>query len=118
MEERKITCINCPMGCRMRVELKDGAVVSVKDNFCKRGEKYARQECIEPLRMITAVARLRDRRMPISVKTAEPIPKVKIFDCMQEINRSVFSPPIRTGEVLIKNIAGTDTDLVATKTID
>ena len=52
-----ITCINCPMGCRMEVTLEDGAVVSVKGNTCKRGDLYAHQECTQPLRMITAVAR-------------------------------------------------------------
>lgn len=118
MEERKITCINCPMGCRMSVKLDGGVVLSVEDNFCKRGEKYARQECVEPLRMITAVARVEGRRTPVSAKTAEPIAKARIFDCMQEINSSVFTPPIRMGDTLIENLAHTGIALIATKNID
>ena len=30
----EITCINCPMGCRMRVEVEEGRVVSVSGNAC------------------------------------------------------------------------------------
>ena len=40
----EITCINCPVGCRLNVELENGQVVSVTGNTCKRGETYARQE--------------------------------------------------------------------------
>ena len=36
--EQTITCINCPVGCRMTVTLENGAFVSVSGNTCKRGE--------------------------------------------------------------------------------
>ena len=43
--EQTITCINCPVGCRMTVRLSDsGEVISVTGNTCPRGDKYARQE--------------------------------------------------------------------------
>ena len=70
-----ITCINCPVGCRMEVTLEDGAVISVKGNTCKRGDTYAHQECVQPLRMITAVAPVEGSIMPVSCKTRTPIPK-------------------------------------------
>ena len=38
MEEKLITCINCPMGCRMTVTMENGEVVKVSGNTCKRGE--------------------------------------------------------------------------------
>ena len=48
--EQIITCINCPVGCRMTVSLNEtGEVVSVSGNTCARGEKYAHQECTLPL---------------------------------------------------------------------
>ena len=54
-EEKVVTCINCPMGCRVTVRFEDGEIVSVEGQTCKRGETYARQECVEPRRMVTAV---------------------------------------------------------------
>ena len=41
--EQAITCINCPMGCRMTVTLEGGKVTAVSGNTCKRVEKYAQQ---------------------------------------------------------------------------
>ena len=39
----EVTCINCPVGCRMKVTMEGGTVVSVTGNQCKRGATYARQ---------------------------------------------------------------------------
>ena len=41
MESRNLTCIGCPMGCLMTVEMENGEVVSVTGNTCKRGDDYA-----------------------------------------------------------------------------
>ncbi|MDO5022996.1 MAG: DUF1667 domain-containing protein [Eubacteriales bacterium] len=117
MQQKEITCISCPMGCRMTVTLDNGEVTKVEGNTCKRGEVYARQECVSPMRMVTAVAPVKGSLMPVSLKTSTPIPKDKIKECMEEINRAEFSLPILLGDVLIKNIAGTGADIVATKDI-
>ena len=83
MSERIITCINCPMGCRMTVALdENGAVTAVKGNTCKRGDTYARQEVTMPVRMVTAVVPVAGSGMPVSVKTRTPIPKKEIPACM------------------------------------
>lgn len=55
-------------------------------NVCKRGERYAHQECIAPERMVTAVIPVEGRTMPVSVKTRSPIPKKDIFNCMRQLS--------------------------------
>ena len=44
METRELTCIGCPMGCALTVELNGSEVVSVTGQTCKRGEDYAKKE--------------------------------------------------------------------------
>ena len=112
-----ITCINCPMGCRMEVTLENDTVVSVKGNTCKRGETYAHQECTQPLRMVTAVAPVENSAVPVSLKTRTPIPKAKIEACMRAIDALSLSAPIEAGDVLIADVAGTGVDVIATKSI-
>ena len=43
MEKRELTCIGCPMGCPLTVELENGAVTAVYGNTCPRGDAYARR---------------------------------------------------------------------------
>ena len=112
-----ITCINRPMGCRMEVTLEDDQVISVKGNTCKRGETYAHQECTLPLRMITAVAPVRNSDVPVSLKTRTPIPKAKIDACMRAIDALELTAPIHAGDVLIENVVDTGVDVIATKSI-
>ena len=117
-ETETITCINCPVGCRMQVVHEGENVLSVTGNTCKRGEIYARQECVAPLRMVTAVAPVKDREMPVSLKTRTPIPKKLISDCMKTVMEKPFTAPIHAGDVLIPDVCGTGVDVIATKTVE
>ena len=117
MEERIITCINCPMGCRVTVRLENGSVTQVSGNTCKRGESYARQEVVEPLRMVTAVVPVEGSVLPLSVKTAAPIPKALIADCMRCLSGLSVQPPIAAGSVVVANICGTGVDVIATRSV-
>ena len=43
----ELTCIVCPLGCRMTVE-KDGDNFIVTGNTCPRGKEYAVKELTNP----------------------------------------------------------------------
>lgn len=116
--EQQITCINCPVGCRMTVTLENGQVTSVTGNTCKRGLLYAQQECVAPERMVTAVIAVEDRKTPVSVKTRTPIPKVKIFECMKQLAATQVKAPVHMGDVVCSNVCGTGVDVIATKTVE
>ncbi len=118
MSEKTITCIGCPMGCRLTVRLENGKVKSVDGAGCGRGAVYARQECVCPTRMVTSSVHVPGRRGPLSVKTARPVPKDKIFACLDEIHKLVAVPPVRMGDVLLKDVGGTGVDVVATSEVD
>ncbi|NLG56838.1 MAG: DUF1667 domain-containing protein [Clostridiales bacterium] len=117
MTEQEITCISCPVGCRMQVTVENGELIQVTGNACKRGEIYARQECLRPERMVTAVAPVEGSAAPVSLKTQRPIPKDKIADCMREIQQLKLRLPILLGDVLLEDVAGTGVSLVATRSL-
>ena len=113
---RTITCIICPRGCTLEAEIKDDNVV-VSGNFCPRGVNYATDECLHPTRTVTSSLRVENRvDTMVSVKTANPIPKENIFDLMDIIRTTSVSAPVKLGDVLIKDLFGTD--IIATKNID
>ena len=114
----ELTCINCPVGCRLQATLQNGAVVSVTGNQCKRGENYARQECVAPQRMITAVIPVAGCKTPLSVKTRKPIPKAQMLACMQALSQVVVSAPVAAGTVILADICGTGVDVIATKNVN
>lgn len=59
----------------MQVIVEDGEVAEARGNTCRRGAVYAKQECIVPQRMVTAVVKAQNSKFPVSVKTQAPIPK-------------------------------------------
>ncbi len=116
-EARSVTCIRCPVGCRVSVTLQSGEIATVQGNQCGLGESYARQECICPKRVVTAVAPVAGSAMPVSLKTESAIPREKIGACMRAIHSLKLHLPIRAGEVLLYNVADTGVNLVATKSL-
>ena len=100
--KRELTCIVCPQGCSLKVEINDGKI-TVTGNTCPRGEKYAVAECTHPERCVTTTARC-DNGEVVAVKTDRAIPKEKIFECMKIINKQIVTLPISIGDVIIKDV--------------
>ncbi|MDY5730013.1 MAG: DUF1667 domain-containing protein [Eubacteriales bacterium] len=113
----EFTCISCPVGCRLHVEVEGDKVISVEGNACPRGVKYANQEAVAPQRIVTAVVHLQNSKTPLSVKTEDTIPKEKIFDVMVELNNAKLYAPIKIGDVVLQDICQTGVNIIATKTV-
>ncbi len=110
---RELTCIICPRGCNLKVEFNsDGSVKSVSGNGCKRGITYAENECAHPMRTVTTTVRCADGRI-VPVKTADVVPKEKVFEVMREISSIRPEGKICVGDVIIENVCGTGASVVA-----
>ena len=110
---RELTCIVCPRGCALRVEIEEGKDLIVTGNACPRGVQYAIDECTHPMRTITSTVRAANGSV-VPVKTSTTIPKELMFDCMKAINAAVIELPAQIGDVVIENLLGTGADVVIT----
>lgn len=104
---RELACIRCPLGCQIEVKMNADSkeILEISGNGCQRGEDYASSECTHPERIVTSTVMSREG-IPVPVKTERPIPKEKVFDCMQLINSAVVSLPVSAGEVIIGEAFG------------
>ena len=85
---------------------------------CKEGIQYAQTEALDPRRMLTSSILVHDGEWPlVSIKTTKPVPKKKIFSLLKEIQTTTVKAPINRGDILIHNIANSNIDIIATKTI-
>ena len=117
MEKRELTCISCPMGCQMTVYMDNGDI-KVTGNTCKRGEIYAKKEVTDPRRVVTSSVRVKNGElMRVSVKTETDIPKERIFDCMADIFKAEAIAPVKIGDIIIENCAGTGIAVIATRNV-
>ena len=116
MEKRELICIGCPMGCPLTVEMNGTEVVSVTGNTCPRGDAYARKEVTNPTRIVTSTVKVEGGKVDmVSVKTKEDIPKGKIFECVKALKGVTVKAPVHIGDVILKDVAGTGVDIIATK---
>ncbi len=114
--QKNIICVACPMGCGVTVEISDsGEIISVTGNTCKRGDTYARTECTNPVRSLATTVKVIDGLYNVvPCKSAGSLPKDKIIECMEIINKASAKAPVKLGDILIENILETGINIVAT----
>ncbi len=110
--KRELTCIVCPIGCPLSVEIENNRVLNVSGNTCPRGKKYAEDECTNPQRVVTSTVKCSDGSM-VSVKTDRTISKDKMQECMKIINNKIADLPVTVGDVIIEGAFGAN--IVATQ---
>ena len=113
--KRNLTCIICPRGCSLTVNV-DGDKTTVLGHGCPKGLQYGIDEVLNPVRTVTSIVRVSNREdTMVSVKTADPISKAKIFNLMKIIREAEVTAPVKIGDIIIENVFGTN--VIATKDV-
>ncbi len=117
-EVYEFLCIRCPKGCRLRVVV-DGDYIAVTGYECLEGKKYGEEEVRNPKRMVTSTVRILGAKYPrLPVRTAEPVPKDRILDVIAALRGVVVRAPVRRGQVIVENVAGTGVDVIAERDME
>lgn len=108
-----LTCIVCPMGCRIMVEAGEA-----RGHACPRGMDWALQEAANPLRTVTSTVALMGGELELlPVRTEFPVPKAKVAACIDHINRLRVRAPVKIGQVICADLGGTGVKLTAARSM-
>jgi len=111
---KQITCITCPIGCRITIDSVNGEY-AFSGNKCTRGLEFAKNEMTSPVRSLTTTVRTSFPQMPVlPVRTNGEVPKEKIKEIIRELSKVVITEKIGIGETVAANILGTGCDIIAT----
>jgi CxxC motif-containing protein len=112
---QNLLCIVCPEGCEINVSNNNGAL-SFEGGNCKRGEKYAEQEIVNPCRYFTTTVKLNGGDLAmLPVRSSEEIPKSKLMEAAQQVSSIEVAAPVTLGDVILEDILDTGISLIATK---
>ena len=114
---KHFTCIVCPNGCDVTAEQRDGEYV-ISGEGCRRGRDYVLQEMTDPRRTLSTSVRVRGGEQPLcSVRLTRPIPKARMMEAVKAIHAMQPQAPIQAGAVLITDLLGTGSDVIATRDV-
>ena len=115
MSQKVITCTVCPLGCDITVTGKGEDITAIEGFSCRRGEEYARNEFVHPVRILTSSVRMTGGAEPLMpVRSAKPIPKELLLDCVEVLRTVSVEATVHTGDVIVRDILGTGVDMIAT----
>lgn len=116
--KKEIICTVCPRGCHIMVEGDEKTVKNLEGYGCKRGVEYATAEYLSPVRILTTIVKPDSTNSDLlPVRSSAPLPKEKLFDCMDVIKKVTVKLPVKRYDVIVSDICGTGVDIVATKDI-
>ncbi len=117
-EVKEFVCITCPMGCRLSVEVEGEEILSVSGNSCGRGLAYAKNEAVNPKRMLTTTVRVLGGTQPlVPVRTQTAVPKERLMEYMDFINGQRIQAPIQRDQVVCV-LPGCGVDVIATSHVE
>jgi len=112
----QLICIGCPRGCHLTVDPDNG--YSVTGNHCDVGANYGKNELLNPTRVLTTTVQITGAiHNSLPVKSDGAIPKNLLIDAARSLKDVKVQSPVKTGDVIVKNILNTGIDIVAAKTM-
>ena len=116
MAVRDLTCIECPLGCKVKIFAEGKEIINVEGFGCARGRDYAVKELLDPRRTVITVVKCKNGRLPtVSVKTDKPVPKGKLWEIIRTLSRIEVEAPVAIGQIIVKNVLDLRVDVVATR---
>ncbi len=116
VETHVYLCTGCPLGCRLEVDASGGDVIEVRGFGCRKGERYGRQEHVDPRRPVSTTVWIEGaalRRVPVRV--AEPVPRGEVRAVVRALRGVQVQAPVRRGEVVLADVCGTGIDVIVTR---
>lgn len=111
----EIICVVCPKGCTLRVQHEGDRILSVEGG-CKRGEKYAASELVDPRRMVASTVRVKNGLHPlVPVYTRKAFPKPLIPQLAKTLRDVEIPAPVKINQVVMENALGTGIDIIASR---
>ncbi|HOO33561.1 MAG TPA: DUF1667 domain-containing protein [Thermotogota bacterium] len=114
---KEMTCIVCPNGCRLKVEVADGNYV-VDGNLCKRGISFAVQEIEDPRRSLCTTVKTVFKEIPrLSVRTDGEIKKEMLPLLMNSLRKVEITELLDIGAVILTDVLGSGVNVIATASL-
>lgn len=113
-----LICIGCPKGCNLMVQQQDSQL-TISGQCCLKGEEYARQEILYPLRIVTSTVKITHAiHSQLPVVTSQPVLKNEIKTVMAALRGIEVKAPVVVGQVIVSQGDKLPCDFIATRSME
>jgi len=114
---KQLTCIICPIACRITTDVLKGDFVYF-GNKCPKGAHFIKTEMVSPVRSLTTTVRTVFSGMPaLPVRSRGDVPKEMIYKIIYELSKILITREVKIGDTIVSDILETGCDIIATSNI-
>jgi CxxC motif-containing protein/thioredoxin reductase len=114
-----LNCTGCPAGCPVEVTIRDGAVVGVEGCRCDKGPAIVTEGLMHPKRTFTGTVKydIDGVQGLLPVYTSAPVPVEQFTNIARACRRPVVRQSVSLDQVVVRDIAHTGVDLLASHSV-
>ncbi|MFL0197943.1 DUF1667 domain-containing protein [Clostridium sp. WILCCON 0269] len=113
-----IICNECNKKCTINVEM-DKNDLKLANNVYTKKEYCTKLQVDNKYDIFTTVVRIKGANCNVvPVKSSKPLDKSLWVECSKVLSRIHVGAPIKTGDIVCKNVLNTKVDIICTKSID
>lgn len=113
LHKNEIICIMCPKSCVIQM----GRTIS--GYGCERGRETAIAEMTMPKRVLTTTMKvIGGKETLISVRSEKPVDKTILCKAVMECNKFACQAPVDCGQVVVRNVAGSGVNMIASGMVE
>lgn len=118
IEEIKMICLGCPVGCSLLVTREGPTVLKVEGNQCDIGVQFAKSEIEDLRRKVTTTVRIEGGILPLlPVYTDALFPKDKILELVEVLRNVGVKAPVNMDDIILENALNTGVNIRASRSI-
>lgn len=111
---QQLTCLNCPLRCRIEVEHSEDAILAIEGNNCERGFRFALDSVNLPKRNLSAYVKVENSSVQsVKVATTEPISRQLVGKVEKILDQLVLKAPVKINDLVIPNVLDSGVDIIA-----
>ncbi|MEG0372178.1 MAG: DUF1667 domain-containing protein [Clostridium sp.] len=114
----ELTCMGCPLYCRLTTHLDESTPINLNGYFCKIDFNPVSQEYNSPTTFLKASLPVHHGILPrVNVETQQGIFQSSLSACIDILKTLQVRAPINKGDIISKSLAHTNVSLISTQTI-
>jgi CxxC motif-containing protein len=119
MNTQIATCLLCEKNCRLEADVQGETLLGLRGQGCQKGFDFILSRISPQGKIVSTSVLVTNHSLRfLPVRTGKAVDKALTSKILEEARKITVTPPIRYGQVILRNVAGSGTELISTKALD
>jgi CxxC motif-containing protein len=119
MNTQIATCLLCEKSCSLQADIQGEQLLGLRGQGCQKGFDFILSRIRPQGKIVSTSVLVSNHSLKfLPVRTGKAVDNALASQILREARKITVTPPVRYGQVIMRNVAGTGVELISTKALD